>query len=115
MAGCAFGPCGRDNETYAQVGLVFHGGRFVCYLCYVLPVKFAPVVRCPNTVKATGTQCELVKGHPPAVHCRPGREAKTEQALREGDPRLAAERKRNPTFTKRQRAGPNWVPPARRV
>lgn len=113
MAGCAFGPCGRDNETYAQVGLVFHGGRFVCYLCYVLPVKFA-TVRCPNTVKATGTQCELVKGHPPSVACRPGREAKAEQALRDGDPKLAAERKR-PLARKSNRMGPNYVPHNRRV
>jgi len=36
-------------------------------------------------------------------------------ATRDGDPKLAGERKRNPIFTKRNRLGPNYVPHERRV
>lgn len=110
MSCCATGLCGRDNETYAQAGLVFHRGRFVCYLCYVLPERFPPIVRCNRQ-----DDCRLIQGHRPP--CQTDQERKVEaNPLRDGDPKLAAERKRgNPAFQKRQRAGPNWIPHNRRA
>jgi len=41
--------------------------------------------------------------------------ARATNATRDGDPKLAGERKRNPIFTKRNRLGPNYVPHERRV
>ncbi len=66
-------------------------GRPACYLCTV-------VAKLPQ----------------PISHHREAVAAKN--ATRDGDPSLAAERKRgNLAFRKRNRAGANWVPRERRV
>lgn len=102
MPGCASGKCGRRDYDHLESGMV-HGStvpawmplrrdRFHCYLCYVMPLKF------PD------------QPPPPKDHHKEGA-----ADTRDGDPKLAAERKRDPVFTKRQRAGPNYVPAARRV
>jgi hypothetical protein len=67
-------------------------GLYQCYMCYVMPEKF------PN--------------QPASLKER----AEAKNATRDGDPSLAAERKRgNLAFRKRTRAGANWVPRDKRV
>lgn len=109
MSGCAIAPCGRDNGTHAQPGLVFHRGRFVCYLCYVLPVIFT-IVRCKKLIKETGTQCEKVEHHPPP--CWTARDGKTEAAdLKESKPVEVLDGPRQAAIKlgqrKRKREGPH--------
>ncbi len=93
MPCCAIGPCGRRDSTLPGPGMKFLEGRWHCYLCYIMPRLF------PNQ---------------PGRHHEGGRELSEAQAKRDGDPKLAAERAR-PMSRKSNRAGPNWVPPPRRV
>lgn len=66
-------------------------GRPDCYICVVMPTKFAQ----PQTYTERAAE---------------------KNATRDGDPKLAAERKRgNLAFQKRTRAGASWVPRDRRV
>jgi hypothetical protein len=101
MPGCAFGPCGDP----------------VCPMCVLLPQRFPPIVRCARKVKVKDRKirCRYVEGH--KGRCDPSRTDKPEtHVARDGDPKLAGERKREPLmFQKRQRKGPLWVPPDRRV
>lgn len=92
MPGCAIEPCGRRDSAFPGPGMKFVDGRWHCYLCYILPVLF------PNQ---------------PGRH-HEGRKLTEEAAKRDGDPKLAGERKR-PLSRKSNRAGPNYVPSARRV
>jgi hypothetical protein len=93
MSCCAVGRCGRTGCLVSGPGMVLNREtrRWDCYLCYVMPGKFPQ----------------------PASQQESSR--RTVAAVRDGDPKLAAERKRNPVFTKRQRAGPHYLPSARRV
>ena len=91
--GCASpAGCGRRGLGAPGPGLVVNAaGTYDCYLCVVMPERF-PRPRRADDVEATGS------------------------ATRDGAPRLAAERARPALmFRKRRRAGPLWVPPARRV
>jgi hypothetical protein len=126
MNGCAFGPCGRFDATSADVGLV-HGSlipkaaqtdlrrdRFHCYLCYVMPLRFPPVEACAS-IMGDGKECRLIRGHRGNCRAADGSASKEEaNATRDGDPKLAAERKR-PLSRQSNRAGPNYVPHNRRV
>jgi hypothetical protein len=81
---CAFGPCGRTDEIEAGPGLVFWRGRYQCYLCYVLPIRFPkqPVIA--------------------------DRQRASLNPTRDGEPKLAGERQRqNLAFVKRRRVGPH--------
>lgn len=94
MPGCAIGKCGRQNLLLPAPGLKFANGRWHCYLCYIMPTLFDQPARSGATPE----------GKP------------QENPTRDGDPKLAAERKRGDlAFTKRSRAGPMWIPRERRV
>lgn len=78
-----------------------------CQVCTV-STRFA-IVACDKLVD--GEPCKFVKGHRPACTADP-RAGKVERAeLKESKPVDPG----NLAFRKRQRAGPNWVPPDRRV
>jgi hypothetical protein len=91
-------------------------GDPACPVCSV-PVRFPPIEKCPGLSQADQEPCRFVKGHrPPCKSQKEARDEKVDTSTRDGDPKLAAERKRgNLAFRKRQRAGALWVPPDRRV
>lgn len=117
---CGLGACGRTNVTEPAPGLV-HGSklraswpvelrrdRFHCYLCYVLPLRFGPIERCPHPT-TDGDDCRLVKGHsPPCKSEKDGRPEKEAASTRDGTPKLAgAKARRHPMWEKRKRVGPH--------
>lgn len=119
MTGCGFGPCGRTNVEEGGPGLV-SGARFRaewpqelrrdrwhCYLCYVLPLLFPPIVKCGRLVK--GEPCVLVKDHPGWVPCRSdSKPEKEDTSTRDGENKLAAAKeRRHPMWEKRRRVGPH--------
>ena len=89
-------------------------GNPECPVCSV-PRRFPPIETCAK--ETTTGPCVLVKNHPRWVSCRAEWHAeKVDTSTRDGDPKLAAERKRSDlAFQKRHRAGPQWVPHHRRV
>ena len=100
-SGCA-GPNGCDDPD--------------CVLCTIIADLPEEPPVCGQALEGTAT-CDLIDGHPTWVRCRSSRPtAKPENATRDGDPKLAAERKRaNLAFQKRHRLGPNYVPSHARV
>lgn len=93
--GCATEPCGRRDSLLPGPGMKFADGRWHCYLCYLMPKLFP-------------------QPEPKSPAMQEGKPIAEEAAKRDGDPKLAAERKR-PLARKSNRAGPNWVPHDRRV
>lgn len=94
IEGCGFGPCVDSLER----------GGAGCDLCDRV-AHIPPVEQCPKDV---GDQrCRLEAGHEPPCDA-PRRAEKVDTApTRDGDPKLAAERKRgNLAFQKRHREGP---------
>lgn len=101
MACCAIGLCGRRDQLTGGPGMVYDARErtWSCYMCYVMPQLFTQ----PELKRQAAVEAAIL-------------EDRTENPGRAGDPKLAAARERqHPMFVKRHRAGPNWVPPARRV
>lgn len=105
--GCA-SPTGCDDS-------VANGGAG-CHLCDVVAHLPERPLKCGRPI-GKDLLCELVEGHPSWVACRnASTQKKAENETRDGDPKLAAERKRgNLAFQKRNRQGPNYVPSNARV
>lgn len=129
MRGCGFGPCGRKDSLLPDAGMVFleapagelQGQRWHCYMCYVMPLLFAPKPPCGKAAPKDGQPCALVVDHPSWQTCKSrdtldGRAKAEDASTRDGEPKLAAARERqHPMFEKRKRQGPNYVPHSRRV
>lgn len=102
MAGCCTGDCGRRDQLTGGPGMVYDAGSktWSCYMCYVMPALFPQPV---NLKKQAAIEAAIL-------------EERTDNPNQDGEPKLAAARERqHPMFVKRQRAGPLWVPPDRRV
>jgi hypothetical protein len=89
LPNCAFADCGDP----------------ACGVCSVSR-RFPPIVPCVTQLE--DGRCRLVRGHDGACKSPSGSTQKAAKATRDGDPKLAAERKRrHPMFMKRHRDGPH--------
>jgi hypothetical protein len=73
---------------------------------------------CPRS-KANGGRgcrlCDVIARLPKNASVLDLQKADLANPIRDGNPKLAGERKRSAVSIKRQRQGPNYVPPNRRV
>jgi hypothetical protein len=97
MACCAIGKCGRRDELERGPGLVYIGatGAWRCYLCYVFPILWPQPKHPVDEDVATA--------------------ATVENPIRDGLFDILTGKRKDPTWKKRRRAGPLWVPHDRRV
>ena len=94
------GRCGRRDQLTGGPGMVYDSKArlWSCYLCYAMPVLF------PQPVVAQQLQIEA------AIL-----EERVENPCQDGLFDILKGKSVNPTFTKRHRAGPNWIPHAARI
>lgn len=101
MAGCWTGDCGRRDQLTGGPGMVYdaQARTWSCYMCHVMPTLFPQPARRVDEDQAQGEALE----------------EKGVNVVRDGVFDIMQGKRVDPTFHKRNRAGPLWVPPANRV
>lgn len=101
---CALEECGRKYEAEPGPGLAQRkDGTYGCVLCYLIPLKFAPVVPCPKETESG--PCRFVKGH--RYECKSIKQGRAKDSVTDTRDGQAEIKRRDPTFVKRRRVGPH--------